>query len=179
MFDDGLSVQKVLISLEGVLQLEAVNESTVSEVIDAAVNRLENKFNITLDRDIYTLQRQNQLTADNIDVFLRDLIASISSLSLYNQLKLYHKNISFTLADVNYLGYSREQLLTALRYMQDKTEFKKHRDTIINPLYETLNNIPICSTKRLFIILLMLDRLGVTEGVAIVAQLLYLGGLVS
>lgn len=179
MFDNDLSINNVLISLEGVLQLEAVEEATISEVIESAVHRLENKFAVTFDRDVYALQSANQLTAESLSYFLKDMLQALSQLSMYNQLKIYHKNLTFTLSDINYLGYSREQLLTALRYLQDSTEYKKHHDDIVKPLYTALNNIPICSVKRLFIIMLMLDRLGVVEGVAIVAQLLYLGGLVT
>ena len=100
-------------------------------------------------------------------------------LSLYLQLKLFHKNMGITLADVNYLGYAKKNLLTSLKYLQDETQYKKHREAIVSSLSNTLNNISMCSVKRMFICLLVMDRLGISEGVAIMAELLYIGGLVE
>lgn len=178
MIDNMLSINNILVSLEGTLKLEASSDLKVSEIIDAAVQRLENTYAITLDRDVYAIQEENQLTADYIDSLLRDVKECLAQLSLYIEMKLFHKNLGLTLSDVNYLGYSKTQLLTALKYLQDKDEYKKHGAEVIQPLCNTLNNISMCNTKRMFIIMIMLDRLGITEGVAIMAQLLYLGGLV-
>lgn len=178
MFDSDVSLNNLLVSMEGVLKIEYTAESRVSDVIQKAIDRLENSYGTTFDKDVYSLQRENQLTADNINLFLRDIRTCLEQLSFYVELKLFHKNLGISLADVNYLGYAKKQLLTALRYLQDENLAKAHHDEVITPLYDTLDNISMCSTKRLFVQLLMLDKLGVTEGVAVLAQLLYLGGLI-
>lgn len=179
MLDSSYSMQTILNSLEAVLQIEYAEELRVQDVIDKAIERLENRYGTTFDRDVYSLQQENQLVASNIDVFLRDIRSSLEQLSFFIQLKLFHKNSSFTLSDVNYLGYAKTQLLTALRYLQDEKLAKSHHTEVITPLYNTLDNIHICSVKRLFVDMLMLDRLGIAEGVATVATLLYIGGLVK
>lgn len=178
MFDTECSLNNVLVGLEGVLKIEYTAESRVTDVIQKAIDRLENTYGTTFDKDVYSLQRENQLTADNINLFLRDIRTCLEQLSFFVELKLYHKNFGITLADVNYLGYAKKQLLTALRYLQDANLAKSHHDEVITPLYNTLDNISMCATKRLFVQMLMLDRLGISEGVAIVAQLLYMGGLI-
>lgn len=178
MFDDTISFNNILTSLESTLSIEMLGDMTVSEIIDAAVQRLENTYAFTLDRDVYTLQSESQLTADKIDALLKDVQQCLAMLSFYTNLKIFHTNMVITLSDVNYLGYAKEQLLTALKYLMYENEYRKHSTEIITPLYNTLNNIPMCSVKRMFIILLMLARLGISEGVAIMAQLLYVGGLV-
>ena len=178
MFDTEVSLQNILTSIEGVLKIEYAEDIRVDEVINKAIERLENTYGTTFDKDVYTLQQENQLTADNINLFLRDVRACLEQLSFYISLKLHHKNFSITLADVNYLGYAKSQLLTALKYLQDCNLAKAHHEEVITPLYNTLNNISMCQVKRLFIDMLMLDRLGISEGVAIVAQLLYIGGLI-
>lgn len=178
MFDDTISFNNILTSLESTLSIEMLGDMTVSEIIDAAVQRLENTYAFTLDRDVYTLQSESQLTADKIDMLLKDVQQCLAMLSFYTNLKIFHTNMAITLSDVNYLGYAKEQLLTALKYLMYENEYRKHSTEIITPLYNTLNNIPMCSVKRMFIILLMLARLGISEGVAIMAQLLYVGGLV-
>lgn len=177
-FDNDISFNGFLTSLESTLSLEMQSEQTVQEIIDAAVIRLENMYACTLDADLFTIQGENALVADNISHLLRDLQMCLCQIAFYTNLKLYHTNMAITLSDVNYLGYSKAVLLTSLKYLQYEKEAESHREDIIKPLYNTLNNITMCTVKRLFISMLMLDRLGVYEGVAVIAQLLYTGGLV-
>lgn len=179
MLDNTISLNNILVSLEGVLKLEASGELKVDEILNSAISRLENAYNCTFDRDVWALQADNQLTADNINRLLKDIKQCLEQLSLYINLKLYHKNPSVALSDVNYLGYAKTQLMSCLKYLQDAELSKQYRSTIIPPLHNTLNNIPMCTTKRLFIALMMLDKLGIDEGVSVVSQLLYIGGLVS
>lgn len=177
MLDNIISFNKILVSLESTLKIEATGEQRAEEIIDAAIDRLSNTYSCTFDRDVYTLQAENQLQAEKINLLLKDVQQCLAELSLYINLKLYHKNLAFTLADVNYLGYSKNQLNTALKYLQDETLAAQYHAETIKPFYNTLNSISMCSIKRLFLVMLMLDRLGINEGVSIVAQLLYLGGL--
>lgn len=178
MFDTNISFNSILTSLESTLSIEMTGNATVAEIIQAACDRLENTYACKLDKDVYTLQSESQLIAGNLDLLLKDIQQCLAMLSFYLNLKLYHANMGITLSDVNYLGYNKGQLLTALRYLMYEVEYKKHAEDVINPLYNALNQISMCSVKRLFISMLMLYRLGIGEGVAIIAQLLYLGGLV-
>lgn len=178
MLDNQISLNNILVSFEGTLKIEHLEEARVEDCIRDAIARLEETYGTKLDKSVYALMDENQLTADNLNLFLRDIKACLEQMSLFIQLKLYHKNFAVTLADVNYLGYAKKSLLTALKYLQDATEYTRHRDDVITPLYNTLNNINMCSIKRMFVVMLMFDRLGIDEGVAIMAELLYLGGLV-
>lgn len=178
MYDAEVSLTNILVSFEGVLKIEYTAEERTSDIIDKAIERLESTYS-TLDKDIYTLQSENQLAADKLNLLLRDIKAVLEQLSFFIQLKLFHKNVPFTLSDINYLGYAKTQLLTALKYLQDVDSYKQRHSDICKPLYNTLDNIGICTPKRLFVCLLMLERLGVTEGVSLIAQLLYMGGLVQ
>lgn len=178
MYDNDSSLSNILHGIEGVLKIEYVGEAKVSEIIDAALARLEDVHGFPFDKDVYTLQSESQLCNDELSKFLSDVRSCLEQMSMYINLKLYHKNHTLTLSDVNYLGYAKKQLLTALKYLQDADEYKLHRDDVIKPLYNTLNNVNMCTNKRLFIVMLMLDKLGIVEGVAIFAQFLYLGGLI-
>lgn len=178
MFDTDISFNSILTSLESSLSIE-MNTGSVAEIIDAAKDRLENIYACKLDKDIYTVQSENQLIANNLDILLKDIKQSLALMSFYLNLKLFHTNMGITLSDVNYLGHAKEQLLTDLKYLMYEREYKKHADEVIMPFYNTLNNINMCSVKRLFISMLMLHKLGITEGVAIIAQFLYVGGLVQ
>lgn len=179
MIDNDVSLSQILVSLESVFKIEVTGEQNVDEIVTAAIQRLENTYGVTFNKDVFTLQSENQLVEDNINLLLKDVRQCLAQLSLYIQLKLYHKNIGVTLADVNYLGYAKSQLLTALKYLQDETQYKKHHESIVSSLFNTLNNISMCSVKRMFICLLVMEKLGITEGVAIMSELLYIGGLVE
>lgn len=178
MLDDRISFNKVLVSLESTLKLEVMGDNTTQQTIDNAVANLENTYHCTFDRDVWLLMGESQLSSVSLSQLVNNLQQALAELSLYIELKLYHKNLAISLADVNYLGYAKEQLNSALKYLQDVKLAQPNRQEYIKPYYTTLNNIPMCMVKRLVIVMLMLDRIGVYEGVAIVAQLLYLGGLV-
>lgn len=178
MFDNTVSLKNVLVSLESTLKLEYQPEQKVEDIINVAVANLENACGgCTFDKDIFSLQGENQLVDNHIQLVLKDLQQCLAMMSFYIELKIYNKNLATLLSDVNYLGYGKDKLLTSLRYMQDAAQYTMYRDEVITPLYNALNNVPICTIKRAFIIMLMLDRLGVSEGVGIMAQFLFLGGL--
>ena len=179
MLNNDLSFQSILLSLESALKLEVVPECTVNENIESAVSRLENTYGVTLDDDIFKLRDASELMASNLQFFFRDITTALAQLSLYINLKLYHKDTPIRLSDVNYIGYAKTQLLTALRYLMDEEQNYKYSDDLIEAMSNTLNNIQACNTKRLFVIMIMLQKLGVREGAAIAAQLLYIGGLVK
>lgn len=178
MFDNKLSINNVLIGLESCLKLEASADMKTEETINAAIERIENTYAVKIDADIFTMAEENQLRTDQLSILMRDLQQALCMLSFYTDLKLYHKNIAVTLSDVNYLGYARKQLMTSLSYLQDDEEYPLHAEEVMQPLMLTLDNVPMCTVKRLFHIMLVLYKLGVQEGVACVARLLYLGGLV-
>ena len=179
MLNNDISLNNILVSFESTLKIEYAAESTVRETLDDAKARLENVYQVTLDKSVFDIINESQLSADNVSLLMRDVKQCLADLSLFMNLKLYHKDFDMFLADVNYLGYDKGKLMNVLKYCQDKKLFKQHRENIISPLNNTLNNISMCTIKRLFIILLMFNELGIDEGVSIIAQLLYLGGLVS
>ena len=174
-----LSINNTLLSLEGVLHLDYGQDHTVEEVLDKAKADLENSYGIILDKSVYEIQAENQLSAQNIDHFLLDLTAALQQASLYLVLGLYQKNIPFSLADVNYLGFARDNLITALKYLMDKDLYVKERYEIVVPITTALDNVQLNYVKRIFVIMLMLDRLGVYEGATVMAHLLYIGGLMQ
>ena len=176
---DNISLSDILSGIEGVLKIEYVNECTVEDTIKAAVNRLEDTYQLNLrDKDLATVQSESQLMADYVSELLKEIHSCLEQMSFYISLKLYHKNHALTLSDINYLGYSKSQLLTALKYLEFEDEYKGKREDLIKPITRALNNINMCTNKRIFVIMLMLERLGLYEGVSIYARLLYMGGLI-
>lgn len=179
MLDNNISLTNILVGLESVLKIEYLNGAKVEETIQKAIDTLESTYSVTFSTDLFSLQQEHQLTSSKLEILIRDITQSLSQMGLFIQLKSYHCNLGITLADVNYLGYAKPRLLTCLTYLQDKKAAAATRDEIIPPLTATLNNIGMSTIKRLFVCMLVLDRLGVAEGVAVVSQVLYMGGLVE
>lgn len=177
MIFDKFSLTQVCTSFEGVLKLEFGADTKTEECLNNAIKSLENAYNITIDKDLYTLQAENSLVSQKIDTLLQGITECMKAMTLYTCLATYNHNVHFSLADANYLGFARTLLMTKLKYFQDK-DLSRDKEQTVRAISDALNQIPIGHTKRLFMILLMLERLGVSEGSAVVAQLLFLGGIV-
>ena len=172
-----ISLSDTLVGIEGVLKLDYSTQRNVEFTIKQAKKEIENAYGLTLDKPVYEIQIENQLSATNVDKFIDSLTIALQRLSLYTAIVFYTKKVPFALADVNFLGFARHNLITSLKYLLDDDLYSKERENIIPPLYSALDNVTVGFVKRLFVILLMLDNLGIYDGAAVVVQLLYLGGI--
>ena len=175
MLADLFTLQQVLLSFETTLRIE-YSETEVSRVIKNAKQKLENAYQCRLDKPVYVVQAQNELVSENLDVFIQEISECVKQLAALTSVTMFTKRPPINLADVNYLGFTAETLTTALKYLQDKVCYEK-RATIVPALTNALNNVEMSQIKRLFIIMLTMENLGLAEGVAACAQLLYIGGL--
>lgn len=176
MLADMFTLQQVLLSFENTLRIE-YTESDVSRILKTAKQKLENAYQCRLEQSVYTIQAQNELVSENLNVFLQELAECLKQLTALTSVAMFTKKPPINLGDVNYLGFTSETLTTALKYLQDRVCYEK-RSTIIPAITSALNNVEMSQIKRLFIIMLALESLGLQEGVAACAQLLYIGGLV-
>lgn len=171
------ALNECIVSLENVLKLDYGTDRTVADVLTTAKQNIENTYGVEIgDKTIYEVQAENQLSAQNIELFLRDLTLALQQLALFTSVAIYDKQVPISLADVNYVGYASDQLITSLAYMMDKDLYATHHKEIVAPLTLSLDSVPLNSVKRLFTIVFMLDKLGVYDGASVVVQLLYLGG---
>lgn len=175
MISDFFSLKDILLLFENTLRIE-YEESDCLKIIKSAKQKLENAYQVKLDKPVYDVQAQNELVSDALNMFLAELAEGVKNLSAFTNMVMFSKIPSISLADVNYLGFTRETLTTALKYLQDKALYEK-RQSIIPPLRNAVSNIEMSQIKRLFVIMLVMEELGIKEGVAVVAQHLYIGGL--
>lgn len=175
MLSDMYTLQQILVSFENTLRID-YREADTQAVIKGAVQGLENAYQCKLDQPVYTVQAQNMLVADTLNEFLATLSKCFGDLAALSTISMFTKKTPIRLEDVNYLGSTSASLMTALKYLQDRVLYEQRGD-IVTRLPSMLNNVEMCQVKRLFIIMLVLERLGIFEGVAACAQLLYLGGL--
>lgn len=175
MISDMLALDPILLQFEQILKIE-YQEMGSDRIIKSAKAKLENAFQVEFNKSVYDLLAENRLVAENLNVFVEQVLDVLRSMSLYVDNCMFMAKIPFNLADVNYLGFAQESLKTALRYLQNVNSYRE-RDGIIPPLKAAVSNIEPCTIKRLFVILFVLDDLGMYEGAAVLARFLYLGGL--
>jgi hypothetical protein len=173
MLRDKISLKEILIGFESALKIE-YREPDVEKIAKEAKQRLEAAFGVRLSGNIYEDQIQNQLVGDSIDILLSQLVESLKSLSLLLSISMFDKVYGENLRDLNCLGFAEQKLKVALKYLQDEVLYSK-RDTFFDQIVESVSRIDICETKRLLVIMIVMERLGISEGVALIAQYLYLG----
>ena len=175
MLTDAFTLPQALLSLENTLRIE-YTENDVSRVIKDAKQRLENAYQCRLDKPVYTVQAENALVSENLNVFMQELSAGYKQITALISHSIWEKHkIPLNLADVNYLGFTSETINTLLNMLCDSSSFERKGNSLA-AVTNALNSVEMCQIKRLFIVMLTLDELGMTDVAAACAQLLYLGG---
>lgn len=175
MMADLFHLNEILLGFESTLHLEYSDPDT-DRCIRRAKEHLENAYQCKLDEPVYTVQAKNELVSENLDLFVRSLASDVQKLTALTSYAMFTKKPPVTLDSVNFLGFTRETLCMTLKYLQDRILYEK-RAVNIPAIKSALNNVEVSQVKRLFIIMLTLETLGIYEGVAACAQLLYLGGI--
>lgn len=176
MLSDMFTLQQCLLAFENTLRIEYTEKET-SHIIRAAKQKLENAYQCRLDQPIYRVQAQNELVSENLNVFLQELAECMKNLTALTSIVMFTKKPPFKLSDVNYLGFDATQVRVSLKYLQDRVYYEKRNEQVIPAFTSALDNVEISQIKRLFIVMLVLEDLGVPEAVSACAQLLYLGGM--
>lgn len=175
MLREFISLENILQAFENTLYIEYL-EPDVENIIKSSIARLENAYKVRFDTTLEELQTRSNLVSDSANILISQIVECLKQLSYLTQLTIYSKSVQFDLAEVNYLGFAKEQLKVSLRYMMDDN-LSDVSKSAMDPIQAALSNIDVSNIKRLFTILLMLNKLGVDEGVAIVANYIYLGVL--
>ena len=176
MISDKYVLPNILVACESTLRLEYKedNINDVGRILKEAKQRLENAYHEKMDEGVYTTQAKNALVANDLETFVDSAAKCVEQLATLSAHTFYTKRAPVKLADVNYLGFAREALCQELRYLQDKVAFERGRSEIPT-LKSALNNVEMSDIKRLFLVMLAFDNLGMPEGVYVCAQLLYHG----
>lgn len=175
MLREFISLENILQAFENTLYIEYL-EPDVENIIKSSIARLENAYKVRFDTTLEELQTRSNLVSDSANILISQIVECLKQLSYLTQLTIYSKSVQFDLAEVNYLGFAKEQLKVSLRYMMDDN-LSDVSKSAMDSIQAALSNIDVSNIKRLFTILLMLNKLGVDEGVAIVANYIYLGVL--
>lgn len=173
MLRDKLSLTDILMGFENVLKID-YRDADAEELIKNTRRRLENSYGIKFSGDIYADQLKDQQVGDTLDLLLSQVLDKMKSLALLMSISLFDKRYGESLKKFNYLGIHEEELLQALKYLQDDVLYEK-RKLFFDQIVRAVGNIENSDTKRLVVIMAVMESLGIKEGVALIAQYLYLG----
>ena len=165
------TLQNTLNIIESLLYVDYQRET--GELLDFSINNLESKYQVDLSEG---LEKGYMTSPDALSSFVSNLEIALSKIALLASNTIFEHKSYINLGDVRYLGYDKTQLLTALKYLTIE-HTAQETSNIISSLTTAVDKISHCDIKRLIILLLILDRLDVPEGVSIIAQYLYLGGI--
>lgn len=170
-----LRLTDILVGLETVLGIDYTKTES-RQLINQSIRNIENSHNISLKGTVEDCLKDEILSEANALNFLVMLSERIKDLSLYLNSCMYNGYYGeCRLKAVNYLGFAEQSLLTALKYYQFK-KLAQYKENVQESILDALDCVELQEVKRLFIIMFVLDRIGVQEGASIIACLLYLGG---
>lgn len=169
-----ISLSNTLIQLELALCIE-LNDAVTEKNVDEAISRLESYYNVRLKG-----RTVDQVELDNFEVsreamfkFQNKVLEPAKSLCLIQSLNLFNGRTTVSMASVQYLGTSRDQLKTTFKSLQSKSQYHIGASGMDALIYAT-DNIQSGDEKRLLVCMFVAHKLGLREIVAIIAQYLYL-----
>lgn len=178
MLSDRYTLQAALTKCEASLMLEYQQDSVDDWqlIIKRAKQNLENRLQCKITEPLYSIQAKNVLVSQSIDIALNGMAAGVELLSTLYVMSIYLKDVKdFNLADANYLGNNRVSLATGFKMLADRVYSRQAHDEVFAAIKSQLNNMAMTQLKRLLLVMIMFDELGIDEGVAACANILYLG----
>lgn len=180
MISDLYTLASALTKCETALMLE-YKQDNVDDwrlIIKQAKENLENRLQCKIDAPLYSIQVRNALVSQSVDSCLMNMAAGIEAICSLYVMSIYLKDREgFDLGDVNYLGQTRDSLAMGLKCLTDRVYARQAHNEVFAAIKANLNNMTMSQLKRVLLVMIMFDELGVDEGVAACANLLYLGAI--
>ena len=176
MISDLVSLEATVLSFETVLKIE-YEEASVKKVVEGAIKKLENAYGIRMQgKTLYDLEIENVNISDTINNLLLQILECTKNMSFLFMSGMYRHDVPVSLSTVKYLGLGKEAIQTILRYFQNMDEYYLAGNSV-SQIMLGLDGIDMSIVKSLFVIMLVLDALGVKETVAVIAQYMYYGSI--
>lgn len=176
MLADMVHLPDILVSLETTLRID-YSETTVEKILDKALRSLSEAYQRDFtEKTVYEIMAKSMVSAESMEILCHRIMSDLASLSFYESCTTFKRRSDISLARINFLGYTAPALRSVLKYLQFESAYEEGA-MALPAIIQGCNNLAFCEEKRLFIILLLLDRLGLREGVNVVARFLHIGGL--
>lgn len=168
-----VDLNNTLVGFENHLRLDV--KEPIDVQIQECVAELENAWSVNLEgRTIFEVRIENPMAQESIDPFVAQIVECCKNIAYLCQTNIFYEDYGLTLRDVNYLGFDKDRLANSLCYLMRKTLYSS-RVSFFESILHAASRLDISQIRRLIAIMGALERLGFAEGVALIAQYLYIG----
>lgn len=175
MYREYLTLEDVCSEFEDALKINYKSRMVEAIITDTKAD-LKATFHVEMDKPLHELLAESSFLENDLNTLSVSIESALKDLSFLLALSLYDSRYPETVEDKDYLGFAKDVFLGSLKKIQ-RADLYKESDVIIPALKRATDKIDMCLIKRLLIIMFVLYELGVDEGVCIIAQYLYIGGL--
>ena len=167
----------IITELEAVLQIDATDfeEHDVDIILLNVKKRIDKNYHIDLstykvDSDELAMSQYRNA----VSVFIDNVTRIHGKVCGYGEIARYLTTLQIKVSNINYLGFTKEDLKAALIAMQRKVT-QPMTEEVIKAIKEKLSTVNFCWEKRLFLVLVISYDLGFKELTAAIAEILYVG----
>lgn len=164
----------ILRDIEVALCVEAsdYDERDCDNILLNVKKRLNRQYQVDFTQ--YKVSDALLSNSDNLLLFVETMKHLHGILSGYCQVSRYTKKIDVSLDNINYLGVTKVSMQKVLKCLQYKDTYDRAREAL-DSIKVKLATISICTEKRLFLLLVISDELGIYELSTCIAEILFLG----
>lgn len=176
--EDIYNLDKLLKEAEVALQISGTDyeEKDFGIILRNIRDRLGLQYQIDLtDKNINDDSFNVSIYQSSISLLIDNMAMIHSKFAGYTQIVHYEFKSDINLSNVNYLGFTKDTVMTSLRLAQ----MRKTQPRILNfveSIKPKMYTIKHCKEKRLFVLFIVSYELGLNAFTATLAEILYIGG---
>lgn len=175
MLKDYLKINDILINLENILQVNYMSKR-VTDIVEDTITNLERVYGIEFNKSIFQIQEDTIGITDNVSGLVRQLNEALKNIAMLTCLEMTTSNYTVSVKSCDYLGFGKTHLLGALKWLQREDLYPQGRDYLTS-LKLKADRMEMSEIKKLIILMCIFDRIGMSEGVELIAEYLYIGGV--
>lgn len=177
VISDCYDLQNIIVELEIALQIDAIDydEKNLDNLIKNVKTRISRQYQLNLtEHKIGSADLDLGVYKSAATIFVDNLASIHSKICGLCQLIRYEMRVPISLAEINYMGFTKDTLKVSLIALQKKKTQPKAGE-VLNAIKDKLPTVSLCWEKRLFVLAIVAYELGLNELTATIAEVLYLG----
>lgn len=171
MIRQTISMDHSLSQIEALLKINS-NCPSIEEQVKLSRHAIETEIYETIPEgtSIYSLTGHNK-----VDDFLGSCIECLKNFALLVCIESYDLNFGQSLKSLNYLGAPAIEIMNSFRILA-KQSLQSQKVQFMDDIIKAFSSVKPCELRRLVCVIAVLDNLGISDGVAILAEHIVLGG---